>query len=92
MFYITIVVRSIRHKGLKAYWTKGRKGGLHPDWIARVERIMSALDAATRPEDMNYPGARFHTLSGVSRYSVRLTANHRMTFGWEGDGPVDVDI
>ena len=36
----------------------------------------------------------FHPLTGdrVGRYSVRLTANVRITFGWDGDGAGDVDI
>ena len=43
---------------------------------------------------MNYPGAYFHSLKGdrVGRYSVRLTANVRVTFGWSDDGATDVDI
>ena len=38
--------------------------------------------------------AFFHPLTGnrAGRYSVRLTANVRITFGWDGDGAVDVDI
>ena len=43
---------------------------------------------------MSYPGSYFHPLTGdrAGRYSVRLTANVRITFGWDGDGAVDVDI
>jgi len=86
------MIKSITHKGLKAYWTKNKTGGLHPDWIAKIARIMSALDAASEPEDMNLPGLRFHKLKGVSRYTVRLTANFRVTFGWKDGNPIDIDI
>ena len=43
---------------------------------------------------MNYPGSHFHALKGdrVGRYSVRLTANVRVTFGRGDDGATDVDI
>ena len=43
---------------------------------------------------MNYPGSYFHSLKGgrEGRFSVRLTANFRVTFGWDEDGAVDVDI
>ena len=43
---------------------------------------------------MNYPGSYFHPLKGnrARRYAVRLTANFRITFGWDDDGAVDVDI
>ena len=34
---------------------------------------------------MNYPGSYFH-------YAVRLTANVRVTFGWDDEGASNVDI
>jgi len=85
---------NIRHKALRAYWTKGQATGLNAAWIPKLRRIVSALEASERPEHMNYPGSYFHPLKGdrVGRYAVRLTANHRVTFGWNDDGAVDVDI
>jgi len=42
---------------------------------------------------MNVAGFRFHGLSGKpKRYSVRMSANYRITFGWDGDDAVDVDL
>ena len=51
-------------------------------------------EAAERPEHMSYPGSYFHPLKGnrEGRYSVRLTANYRVTFGWDEGGAVHVDI
>lgn len=53
-----------------------------------------ALEAAEKLEGMNYPGSHFHALKGdqVSRYSVRLMANVRVTFGWGDHGASEVDI
>ena len=92
--YVAGVIGSIRHKALRQYWTEGRTKGLNAQWIGRLHRILSALDAADRPEHMNYPGSYFHSLSGdrAGRYSVRLTANVRVTFGWGDDSAVDIDI
>ena len=41
---------------------------------AVVMRLMSALEAAEQPEQMNYPGSCFHSLKGdrENRFSVRL--------------------
>ena len=88
------MIGSIRHKGLRDYWTRGQAKGLNTDWIRRLRRILSGIEAAERPEQMNYPGSYFHPLKGdrVGRYAVRLSANMRVTFGWDGDGAVDVDI
>ncbi len=43
---------------------------------------------------MRYPGSYFHALKGdqAGRFAVRLTANFRVTFGWDDDCAVDVDI
>jgi proteic killer suppression protein len=59
-----------------------------------LRRILSALEAAELPEQMNYPGSYFHALKGdrAGRYAVRLSANYRVTFGWDEDSAVDVDI
>lgn len=86
------MIKSIRHKGLRNYWTKGQSKGLNTEWLNKLRRILDALEAAEAPEEMNLPGSYFHPLQGVDRYSVRLTANYRVTFGWSKDGAVNVDI
>ena len=88
------MVGSIRHKALRNYWTKGQTKGLNAEWLRKLARILSALEAADRPEQLNYPGSYFHRLKGdrAGRYAVRLTANVRVTFGWDDDGAADVDI
>ena len=53
------MIRSIRHKALRNYWTLGQTKGLNAEWIQKLRRIMSALEAASRPEEMNYPGSYF---------------------------------
>ena len=88
------MIKSIRHRALRNYWTRGQAKGLNAGWIRKLRRILAALDAAERPEQMSYPGSYFHPLKGdrSGRYAVRLTANVRVTFGWGRDGAVDVDI
>ena len=88
------MIRSIRHKGLRDYWTKGRERGVNAQWKRKLTRILAALEAADEPGEMNFPGAYFHPLTGNRKgeYSVRLTANLRLTFGWSDEGAVNVDI
>ncbi len=92
--YLTIMIKSIKHKALRSYWTKGQSKGLNAEWLPRIRIIMDALDAANAPEDMNFPGSRFHALKGdlVGYYSVRLTGNYRIIFQSEEDGFTLVDI
>ena len=92
--HLAVMIGSIRHKALRNYWTKGQAKGLNAEWTRKLRRILSALEAADRPEQMNYPGSYFHPLKGdrARRYAVRLTANFRVTFRWDDDGAADVDI
>jgi proteic killer suppression protein len=60
---------------------------------SRIANILRALDAS-RPEDMNLPGFRFHALVGRDRgrYAVNASGNRQIPFGWlEGDA-IDVDL
>jgi proteic killer suppression protein len=41
---------------------------------------------------MNLPGLHFHGLQGEPRWSVRVTANWRVTFGWGEADAIDVDL
>jgi proteic killer suppression protein len=70
----------------------GRTGSLSVPNVARVGRILQVLAAAGRPEDANVPGFRFHALHGIGRWSIRVTGNWRITFGWDGADAVDVDL
>jgi proteic killer suppression protein len=42
---------------------------------------------------MNIAGFRFHSLHGSpQRWSVRVTGNYRITFGWSGETAEDIDF
>jgi toxin HigB-1 len=51
------------------------------------------MDAAA-PDHVNVPGFKFHRLKGAERgrYSVWVTGNYRITFGWGDKEAVDVDL
>ena len=88
------MIESIRHKALRNFWIKGQARGLNAIWVMRISRILRALDVATAPEQMNLPGYYFHRLVGkdAGRYSVRVTGNYRITFGWDDQDAIDVDL
>lgn len=92
------MITSFRSKPLRAYFETGKPGKLPVQGaaVARVGRILRALDVATKPEDMTLPGWYFHGLEGQPadkpRWSVRVTGNWRVTFGWGGADATDVDL
>jgi toxin HigB-1 len=55
--------------------------------------MLTALDSAKRPDDMNAPGWRLHPLTGEfsGHYSVTINGNWRMTFSFEGEDDVLTD-
>lgn len=86
------MIRSFRSKALRAYFETGQPRGLSVRNLARVRRMLLAADAATAPEQLDLPGFYFHRLQGEARWSVRVTGNWRMTFGWDGTDAIDVDL
>ena len=79
---------------LERFFTKGSYAGIPGPHAARIERILDRLDAAAAPEDMGLPGYRFHPLKGDRQgwFAVSVTGNWRITFRWEGEDAVDVNL
>jgi toxin HigB-1 len=86
------VIRTFRIKPLRVYFETGRASGLGVGSVERVARMLRALDATARPEQMNLPGHHFHALHGERRWSILVTGNWRIAFGWDGADAIDVDL
>lgn len=88
------MIASFKSKALQRFYETGSPRGLSVQDVARVSRVLRALDEASKPEDVDLPGYRFHALIGQDRgrYSVRITGNWRITFGWNGEDVVDVEL
>jgi proteic killer suppression protein len=88
------VIRSYRSKALRRFVEQGDASKLSVPNIGRLERILTRLDAARVPEEMNVAGLRFHGLKGrdKGRYAVDASGNWRITFGWDGNDAVEADL
>ena len=88
------MIRTFKSKALGAYWKSGATRKLPVENAARISRMLRALNAAESPEDMRLPGYYFHPLEGKDkgRYSITVTGNWRITFGWDGADAITVDI
>lgn len=87
------MIVSYRHKGLKRFAETGSKSGIQQKHAERLRRLLTALDVASRPEDMNAPGSGLHSLKGrlEGHWSVTVSGNWRMTFAFDGEDAVLVD-
>ena len=92
--YKRAVIRSFRSKGMRRFAERGDPSRLSVQNVDRVRRILLALNAARSPEQINVPGLRFHPLKGEDkgRYAVDASGNWRVTFAWDGEDAVDVDL
>jgi len=87
------MVGGFRHKGLEEIHRTGKTRRIGADYTRKCVRILQLLEVAGVPEDMNVAGFRFHALHGdPKRWSLRVTGNCRITFGWSGENAVEVDF
>jgi proteic killer suppression protein len=89
------VIRSIRHKALRRFFTEGISRGFSTDQVARLRFILSALHAADRLEEIaTVPGWRLHRLKGDLKdyWSLSVTGNWRLVFRWHEGAAEDVDL
>ena len=93
MVYTRGMIGGFRHKGLEELYRNGETRRIGPAYVGKCIRILQTLEVADKPTDMNIAGLRFHGLQGSpQRWTVRVTANYRITFGWSGENALDVDF
>jgi len=80
------MIRSFKHRGLKRLYEQDDRSGIRGDLVDTVQEILTVLDDAVTPQEMNLPGYRFHPLKGDLKgfWSVTVRANWRIVFRFEG--------
>jgi proteic killer suppression protein len=87
------MIRSFRHRGLKAMYEGRTTKRVAPQHIVRLRDILAVLDRSREPGDMNLPGLRLHSLKGELKghWAVWVSENWRVTFRFEAGDAYDVD-
>ena len=87
------MIKSFRHKGIAAFFQSGNKAGIQPNHAGKLRILLTALDNAKQPDDMNAPSWKLHKLTGgyAGHYSLKVNGNWRVTFTFEGEDAVLVD-
>ena len=88
------MIHGFRHRGLKRLYDTGDRRRIRPDMVAKVENILSVLDAAASPRALDLPGYRLHPLKGDRRDSgaVTVAANWRIVFAFPDGDAYKVDL
>ena len=87
------MILNYRHKGLKKFAESGSKAGIQPKHAERLRRLLTALEVASGPGDMNAPSNNLHALRGdhEGHWSVAVSGNWRLTFAFEGENVILLD-
>ena len=88
------MIRSLKHRGLKRLFERDDRSGIRPDLVDTVQEILTVLDDAATPHDLNLPGYRLHPLKGDLKgfWSVTVRANWRIIFRFEENDAFDVEL
>jgi len=80
------MIKSFKHKGLERFYIRGTTAGIQVAHAKRLRLILSNLDQAESPDDMDLPGLRLHPLRGDKKgvWSVSVSGNWRITFRING--------
>ena len=88
------MIKNFRHKGLKALVENGSTRGIEAALAKRLILRLRVLEDSIEPADMDVSGWNLHPLKGsrAGTWAVKVTANWRLTFGFDGEDAVDVNL
>jgi toxin HigB-1 len=88
------MIRSFKHRGLKRFYERDDRSGLRRDFVDTIQEILTVLDDAATPQELDLPGYRLHPLKGDLKgfWSVTVRANWRIIFRFEGTDAFDVEL
>ena len=80
------MITSFSHKGLERFYKTGKTSGVQVKHAKRLRLILTNLDQAEGPNDMDLPGLRLHELKAKRKniWSVSVSGNWRVTFRFVG--------
>jgi proteic killer suppression protein len=76
------MIKSFIHKGLRKFYASGSTAGIQKRHERKLCLILTNLDQAQEPDDMDLPGLFMHQLKGNRKdiWSVRVSGNWRLTY------------
>jgi len=88
-----VAIISWKHKGLKAFYETGSVKGIQSDHEAKLRRILTLLDEASRADELGLPGYDLHQLLPKKDkiWSVKVNGNWRVTFRFQRENAELVD-
>ncbi|HEY2859004.1 MAG TPA: type II toxin-antitoxin system RelE/ParE family toxin [Terracidiphilus sp.] len=71
------MIRTFRHRGIERFFKTGSKAGIQAKHQSRPRILLTTLNLASTPFDMNRPGWDLHSLKGdlKGHWSVSVNGN-----------------
>jgi toxin HigB-1 len=87
------MITSINHKGLRLYYEDGNSSKLPSEFLKKIARILTSLDAVSSEEDILALGSGIHKLSGdlSDFWSIKVSVNYRIIFAFSNGDVSEVD-
>ncbi len=89
------MIKSIQHKGLKLFWTKGDASKLQSEYVHKINRVLNIIHYLEEvPKDLEtFKHLRPHPLKGdlKSFWSLDISGNWRIIFRFEDGHAFDLD-
>lgn len=88
------MIKTYRHNGLKELVETGSTAKINSKFHARTLEILDVLNKAGDLRVLNDPAYRLHQLKQFKpvRYSMRVSAQWRITFEWDNGDAYRVDL
>ena len=88
------MIRNFRHNGLRRFWERGDRRRIPSEYVNRIDRILTALDRVSSPQEVLGMGYRPHRLTGnlAGYWPVSVSPNWRIIFRLDDGDVYDVDL
>ncbi|MEJ0049347.1 MAG: type II toxin-antitoxin system RelE/ParE family toxin [Rhodospirillales bacterium] len=88
------MITRFRHKGLARFFETGDTRGINAQHAPWLRILLTSLNAAEAPADVNLPGFRLHQLKGARRgqWAVSVSGNWRLVFAFDGTDATEIDL
>ena len=79
------MIKSFKHKGLEKFFTTGSTKGIQAIHASKLNLILTALNKASKIENLKIPSFRLHPLQGNLQglWAITVQANWRITFAFD---------
>ncbi len=89
-----MAIQNFTNPRLKRFFKDGDPRRISPMHVRKIKTILTRLDDAARPEQMDFPGYRLRRLKGDRQgfWAVWVSKNWRIVFRFEDGDARDVDL